>query len=108
MDLDAAIRALKADKRRLDEIIVALEKLTGWGSPLSTPAKRKRGRKQMGQEERQLVSERMRRYWEAKKQADRKPVECRSERKRLIPDSAGVVRGDIEAEHSGEIRLDTI
>ncbi len=104
MDLDAAIRALKADKQRLDELIAAVEKLAEPGSASSISPKRKRGRKGMRQEERQLVSERMRRYWETKKEADRKRVERQSEREQSIADCAGIVQSDIDKDDSRDLQ----
>jgi hypothetical protein len=57
MDLLGLIKELQARKQQLDRTIAALETLES-----QTPAKR-RGRKFMGEAERQAVAERMRRYW---------------------------------------------
>jgi hypothetical protein len=63
MDLDPAIRYLRAEVDKLDRVIASLEKLlTEPGPPLDAPGKR-RGRKSMGAEERLEVSARMKRYW---------------------------------------------
>jgi hypothetical protein len=60
MDLHATLLELLARKRQLENIIAELEELkTSDGSP----SVRSRGRKYMPAEERQEVSQRMRRYW---------------------------------------------
>ncbi len=81
MDLNATIQVLIAEKRRLDKLIASVEKLALAGALPSKPARSNRGRKSMGVEERKLVSERMHRYWDAKRQAAQKPPEAQSERK---------------------------
>ena len=66
MDLYKAIQELYAEKEKLERVIASLEELqrTAGAAPLPTakPARR-RGRKSMNSEERQEVSERMRKYW---------------------------------------------
>ena len=65
MDLYKAIQELYAEKEKLERVIASLEELqrnAGVLPDLPKPAKR-RGRKSMNTEERQEVSERMRRYW---------------------------------------------
>ena len=63
MDLNPAIRYLRAEVDKLNRVISSLEKLVSDpASSLDLPAKR-RGRKSMGAEERQQVSVRMKRYW---------------------------------------------
>ena len=65
MDLQKAIRELYDEKERIDGVIASLEqhlRTNGPGAP-----KRKRGRKSMGPQERQEVSERMRSYWAARR-----------------------------------------
>ena len=57
MDIHAMIRELNEQKAKLDRTIAALEALG------SAPTPKRRGRKSMGEEERQQVAERMRRYW---------------------------------------------
>lgn len=72
MDLYKAIRELVEERKRIDRIIVSLEamlakgKIPGQGKDPATPARR-RGRKSMGDDERKQVSERMSRYWAAKR-----------------------------------------
>ena len=62
MDLDPAIRYLRAEVDKLDRVIASLEKLlTEPGPTLDAP--KRRGRKSMGAEERLEVSARMKRYW---------------------------------------------
>ena len=63
MDLDPAIRYLRAEVEKLDRVIASLEKLLSEPeASLEGPVKR-RGRKSMGAEERLQVSARMKRYW---------------------------------------------
>lgn len=61
MDLSKAIRELYEEKRRIDEVIASMEDYLRANEAL--PVRRKRGRKSMGDAERQVVSERMRKYW---------------------------------------------
>ena len=70
MDLYKAIQDLYAEKEKLERVIASLEELqrSSTGLPsLSRPVKR-RGRKSMSPEERQEVSERMKKYWESRRQ----------------------------------------
>ena len=70
MDLYKAIQDLYAEKEKLERVIASLEELqrTAGNLPaLPKPAKR-RGRKSMNTEERQEVSERMRKYWAGRRQ----------------------------------------
>jgi len=65
MDLQKAIRELYEEKERIDGVIASLEQyLRNNGG---APAKRRRGRKSMGPEERQEVSARMRSYWASRR-----------------------------------------
>jgi hypothetical protein len=72
MDLFKAIRDLYAEKKRLEDAIASLEQLleakaaTAESSQLGD-ARQRRGRKSMGPEERRRVSERMKKYWAAKR-----------------------------------------
>ncbi len=74
MDLYKAIRELVEERKRIDRIIVSLEAMLKKGgvpalgdvARKTAPAKR-RGRKSMSHEERLQVSERMARYWAAKR-----------------------------------------
>jgi hypothetical protein len=69
MDLYKAIQDLYAEKEKLERIIASLEELQQAAGPvpvLPKPAKR-RGRKSMNPAERQEVSERMRKYWAARR-----------------------------------------
>ena len=70
MDLYKAIQDLYAEKEKLERVIASLEELqrTAGSVPvLPKPAKR-RGRKSMDSSERQEVSERMRKYWAARRE----------------------------------------
>jgi hypothetical protein len=65
MDLYKAIQDLYAEKEKLERVIASLEELqraAGGGIP-PAPGGKRRGRKSMGADERQEVSERMKRYW---------------------------------------------
>jgi len=77
MDLYKAIQDLYAEKEKLERVIASLEELqlTAGAVPILPPKlSKRRGRKSMSSEERQEVSERMRKYW-----ADRrKPPEARA------------------------------
>ena len=60
MDLKKAIRDLREELETLNQVIASLELLQRTGT-LLTP--RRRGRKSMDEQERKLVSERMKQYW---------------------------------------------
>ena len=68
MNLTEIIRSLYVEKAKVENSIAALEALE---SPqrTPTPARRRRGRKSMAPEERQQVSERMKKYWAARREA---------------------------------------
>lgn len=63
MDLEKAISSLLAERDRISEIIKQLELLQK--RPVAAPVRKKepRGRKRMSDEERAIVSARMREYW---------------------------------------------
>jgi hypothetical protein len=68
MDLDKVIRKLYEERAKLDAIIESLEQLKR--SAVVVPreiVKKRRGRKSMNEEDRKEVSERMKRYWEARR-----------------------------------------
>jgi hypothetical protein len=60
MDLYKAIRELREELEKLNEVIASLEQFQRTGTPPTPP---RRGRKSMPKEERNLVSERMKKYW---------------------------------------------
>jgi hypothetical protein len=60
MDLNKAIRDLYKERSKLNQLIAALEHLQSTGT---LPAPGRRGRKSMDENERQQVSERMKKYW---------------------------------------------
>jgi hypothetical protein len=73
MDLYKAIQELYAEKEKLERVIASLEELqrnAGVLPEAPKPAKR-RGRKSMNTEERQEVSERMRKYWAGRRQPEK-------------------------------------
>jgi hypothetical protein len=71
MDLSKTIAELYQEKTRLDRVILSLEQLGVDSLPVSITVTR-RGRKFMSPEERQEVSERMRRYWAERKALDQR------------------------------------
>ena len=68
MNINKAIRELYEEKKRLDRVIASLEEMqrNAVVPGVALPAKR-RGRKFMDPQARQEVSERMKRYWEARR-----------------------------------------
>lgn len=70
MDLHKYLRELNEEKRWLDRVIGSLEAAIQQRRAAPTLPLRRRGRKPgMGEDERRLISERMRNYW-AQKKAD--------------------------------------
>lgn len=67
MDIWKALNELHSERQRLSNVIATLEALQK-GESL-TPSRR--GRKNMPQEERRVVSERMKKYWASRRQASR-------------------------------------
>lgn len=63
MDFYPAIRELHEEKKRLDRLIAALEAIENGENPEEMARASRRGRKAMSEDERKLVSERMKRYW---------------------------------------------
>jgi hypothetical protein len=65
MELDKMLEFLYSEKEKLERVIAAMEDLHRSGSamPEVLRVKSRRGRKSMGAEERQDVSERMKKYW---------------------------------------------
>ena len=60
MDLNKAIRDLHEELEKLNQLIAAMEQFQSTGT---LPEPSRRGRKSMGDQERQIVSDRMRKYW---------------------------------------------
>jgi len=60
MDLNKVIRDLHDELEKLNQVILAVKTYESTGT---MPVPRRRGRKAMSEEERQVVSERMKRYW---------------------------------------------
>ena len=68
MDIFKAIRTLHEERKRLDRLIGSLERLQARAQrQKARPPARRRGRKGMSAEERKRVSERMRKYWAARR-----------------------------------------
>ena len=65
MDLNRAIRDLHEELEKLNEVIASLEQFQSTGT-IPTPPRR--GRKSMNSEEREVVSQRMKDYWAARRQ----------------------------------------
>lgn len=70
MDLYKAIQDLYAEKEKLERVIASLEELqrSAGSMPALPKTSQRRGRKSMNAEERQEVSERMKRYWASRRQ----------------------------------------
>lgn len=70
MDLQKTIEFLYDEKEKLERVIASLEELQRHSVTLpELPRIRdRRGRKYMGQEERQVVSARMKRYWASRRE----------------------------------------
>ena len=73
MNVNKAIRELHDEKKRLDRVIASLEEMQQNAAALNQASpEKKRGRKSMDEQARQQVSERMKRYWAARRRNDRK------------------------------------
>ncbi len=74
MDLNKAIQQLYAERERLERVIASLEELQrGAGAvPALTQSVKRRGRKFMDPKERQEVSDRMKKYWAARRKEPQK------------------------------------
>ena len=72
MDLIKAIRELQDHKKQLDQAIATLEALQN-GAVAKLPSRR--GRKEMSEEERKIVSERMSKYWAARRKQKEKGID---------------------------------
>jgi hypothetical protein len=70
MDVHKTLRELHAERRRIDATIASLEKRLK-AAPAKPSVRKRRGRKTMSAEERRRVSERMSRYWEARRAQSR-------------------------------------
>jgi hypothetical protein len=70
MDFENLIKKLQKERSALDEIITSLvEMRSSLMEARAAAVKKRRGRKSMGMEERQVVAERMKKYWAMKRQA---------------------------------------
>lgn len=79
MDLYAVLAELAAERKKIDQLIQALESLQDGRARESKPGPAsRRGRKYMSPEERQEVSRRMQRYWEGRRMAQGQAPEDRS------------------------------
>lgn len=67
MDLEKAIRDLLAERDRISGIITQLELMQKHQGATPPRNQKQRGRKSMSDEERILVSNRMRQYWESRR-----------------------------------------
>ena len=64
MDLSKALEQLYAEKAKLEKSIALLEGLMEPAAPVPAQVRKRRGRRDMGLDERREVSARMRAYWE--------------------------------------------
>jgi hypothetical protein len=69
MDLEKAIRDLLAERDRINGIITQLELMQKHQGTTPPRNQKQRGRKSMSDEERIIVSNRMRQYWESRRKA---------------------------------------
>ena len=71
MDLNRTIQELHAERKRIIELIHAVEEVRGYYASRPTQEKtvRRRGRKSMAAAERRQVSERMKNYWAMRRRA---------------------------------------
>jgi hypothetical protein len=92
MDLYKAIQELYAEKEKLERVIASLEELQRTSGELPQVLKpgRRRGRKSMSQTERQEVSERMKRYWQSRRQRGGSEAEDEEEASARGQESVGV------------------
>jgi hypothetical protein len=68
MDLDKVIAKLQGERAKLDAIIASLEQIKQAGADIPKEVlKKRRGRKFMNEADRREVSERMKRYWAARR-----------------------------------------
>jgi len=73
MDLEKSIKDLRIEKDRLDKAISILETLLAGGDIDPRVVRRSpRGRKSMSAEERRVVSQRMKEYWDKRRTAKEK------------------------------------
>jgi hypothetical protein len=68
MDLDLLLQRLQTERLKLDEIIHSLEELRTAVRGYASLLKSRRGRKFMGEAERQQVAIRMKNYWATQRQ----------------------------------------
>ena len=68
MDLTRIIRELIQERDRIQKIIESLEQMRSVDKPSSRPPGKRRGRKSMDAAARAEVSERMRRYWQQRRE----------------------------------------
>jgi hypothetical protein len=69
MDLNSILDFLRAERAKVDAAIAALEQLVAAHPETMRSG---RGRKQMGSEERQEVSSRMKQYWASRRRVSKK------------------------------------
>ena len=71
MNINKAIRELHEEKKRLDRVIASLEEMQqNAAQQIAAVPEKKRGRKSMNHAARQEVSERMKRYWDARRKQE--------------------------------------
>jgi len=77
VDLYKAIRTLYEEKKRLDKLIESITELKARGVALP-PTRPRRSRRKMTAAERRQVSDRMKRYWAARRKANGAQTESRA------------------------------
>jgi len=75
MELRKTIQDLYAEKEKLERVIASLEELqrASGANPMAPGLGKRRGRKSMNSDERQEVSQRMKKYWAARRAEPPKP-----------------------------------
>jgi hypothetical protein len=74
MDLEDLIKRLQKECSTLDEIIASLEAIRSSLMEARAAVKKRRGRRSMSLEERQAVSERIKKYWTSMSMEERRMV----------------------------------
>ena len=74
MDLEDLIKRLQKECSTLDEIIASLEAMRSSLMEARAAVKKRRGRKSVSMEERQMVAERMKKYWATMSMGERRVI----------------------------------
>ena len=72
--MEDLINKLQKERSALDEIIASLEAIRSSLMEARAAVKKRRGRKSVSMEERQMVAERMKKYWAAMSMGERRVI----------------------------------